>query len=69
MPLPRYPWGKRPEYPLDRRLGGPRAGVDDMEKLKFLTLLGLDPLAVQPVASHYTGYDTVGLTLIKSYII
>jgi hypothetical protein len=23
MPLPHYPWGKSPWYPLDRRLGGP----------------------------------------------
>jgi len=22
MPWPLYPWGKSPEYPLDRRLGG-----------------------------------------------
>jgi hypothetical protein len=42
MPLPLYPWGKRPHYPLDRKLGGPRAGLEDMEKRKkFLILLGL----------------------------
>jgi hypothetical protein len=36
----------------------PRAGLDDMEKRKFLTLPGLElppPLVVQPVASRYTG--------------
>jgi hypothetical protein len=35
---------------------GPRAGLNDMEKRKFLTLLGLklDTSVVQPVASHYT---------------
>jgi hypothetical protein len=27
---------------MDRRLGGPRAGLEDMEKSKFLTLLGLE---------------------------
>jgi hypothetical protein len=35
----------------------PRAGLDDMEKGKFLTLSGLElppPLVVQPVASRYT---------------
>jgi hypothetical protein len=35
----------------------PRAGLDDMEKLKCLTLPGLElppPLVVQPVASRYT---------------
>jgi hypothetical protein len=30
-PLPLYPWGKSPRYPLDRRL-------NDMEKRNFLTL-------------------------------
>jgi hypothetical protein len=35
---------------------GPRAGLDDMEKRKFLTLPGLElgPSVVQSVASHYT---------------
>jgi hypothetical protein len=30
-----------------------RAGLDDVETTKFLTLLGLE---LQPVASRYTGY-------------
>jgi hypothetical protein len=35
----------------------PRAGLDDVEKRKFLTLLGLShPSLVQPVASRYTDY-------------
>jgi hypothetical protein len=37
----------------------PRAGLDDMEKWKFFTLLGLElplPLVVQPVASRYTDW-------------
>jgi hypothetical protein len=35
---------------------GPRAGLDDMEKFKFLSLPGLEieHSAVQPVASRYT---------------
>jgi hypothetical protein len=35
---------------------GPRAGLDDMEKRKFLNLqeLELRPLCRQPVASRYT---------------
>jgi hypothetical protein len=39
----------------------PRAGLDDMEKLKFLTLPGLelDPSVIQPVGSQYTDYATV----------
>jgi hypothetical protein len=36
----------------------PRAGVDDIEKRKFLTLPGLKlrPSVVQPVPSRYTDY-------------
>jgi hypothetical protein len=41
-PLPLYPRGKRPRYPLDRSLGGPRASLDDLEKRKFLTLPGFE---------------------------
>jgi hypothetical protein len=33
-----YPRGKSPRYPFDRRLGGPRDGLDDMEKRKYSTL-------------------------------
>jgi hypothetical protein len=35
----------------------PRAGLDDVEKRKFLTLRdsNSDPTAVQPVASRYSG--------------
>jgi hypothetical protein len=35
------PPGKNPQILLDRRLGGPRVDLDDMEK-KFLTLPGLE---------------------------
>jgi hypothetical protein len=31
-----------PQYPLDSRLDGPRAGLDDVEKRKFFTLMGLE---------------------------
>jgi hypothetical protein len=37
-----YPRGKRPRYPLGRKLGGPRASLDNLERRKFLTLLGLE---------------------------
>jgi hypothetical protein len=35
---------------------GPKAGLDNVEKRKFLALPGLelDPSVVQPVASRYT---------------
>jgi hypothetical protein len=36
---------------------GPRAGLDNVEKRKFLTLPAVfsDPLVVQPEATRYTG--------------
>jgi hypothetical protein len=53
-------------YPRERNPGthwigdrvDPRAGLDDVEKRKFLTLQGLEPRpsVVQPVASRYTDY-------------
>jgi hypothetical protein len=54
--------------PLIHWIGGwvdPRAGLDDMEKWKFLTLPGLElnTSVVQPVASRYT--DCAIPTLIK----
>jgi hypothetical protein len=53
------PTGKVP--PGTHLIGGlvdPRTGLDDAEKRKFLTLLGLKlrPSVVQPVASCYTDY-------------
>jgi hypothetical protein len=39
----------------------PRAGLDDMEKRKFVTLPGLKlrPLIIQPIASRYIDYATL----------
>jgi hypothetical protein len=53
------PKGNNPQYPLDRKLGG-SLGLDSMEKLKFLTLPGLElwPLA-RPVCSHYRDCATM----------
>jgi hypothetical protein len=54
----RFNPGKGPRYPLDRRLGGPRAGLHDVEKRNFLTLqeLKLRPLGrsarTQPLYRH-----------------
>jgi hypothetical protein len=41
--LPLCPHGKSLRYPLDRKLIGPGAGLDDMEIRKFLTLPELEP--------------------------
>jgi hypothetical protein len=48
------PLGKGPQYPLDRRLGGPELVWSVWRK--FLTLLGLklNPSVVQLVANRYT---------------
>jgi hypothetical protein len=39
-PLPLYLQGKSPTYPLNRGLGSPTVGVDNMEGWKFLALPG-----------------------------
>jgi hypothetical protein len=54
-PRPLYSQGKRPWYPLDRRLGRPqsRSGRGGEEK-KSLTLPVLEPLIMKPVAQRYT---------------
>jgi hypothetical protein len=56
--LPHTPPQKRLRYPLYRRVGGggSRAGLDNVEKRKFLTLAGFEfqPPVVQPAASRYS---------------
>jgi hypothetical protein len=39
---PLYFREKSPQYPLNRRLGGPQTGFDDVEKRKILPLPGLE---------------------------
>jgi hypothetical protein len=46
MPLPLYPWGKNPGTHWIEGWLGPRAGQNKMEKRKFLTLPGLEPITV-----------------------
>jgi hypothetical protein len=47
---------------------GPRAGLDDVEKRKFLTLPGFEhlPSVFQPVASRYTDYAAL-IIVAESY--
>jgi hypothetical protein len=53
MPLRLYLQAKIPQYAMDRRLGGPRAGLDVVEKRKFYTAR-YGNLAIYPVARRYT---------------
>jgi hypothetical protein len=48
------PTGKRPRYPLCRRLGGPQGRSERV--LKISPTPGLDPWTVQPIANGYTDY-------------
>jgi hypothetical protein len=51
--LPLYPQRKIPSTHCVGSWVGPRAGVEDVEERKFLTVLGLKlwPFVMQPVAS------------------
>jgi hypothetical protein len=55
MPLPLYPQGKSPWYPLDRKLGEPQSqsGHSGVEK-NSQPLSGLEPSIIQLVAQCYT---------------
>jgi hypothetical protein len=50
---PLYPREKSPRFALDMRLGGPRAGLEAVEKRK-LSLAGNRTPVVQPIARRYT---------------
>jgi hypothetical protein len=54
-PQPLYPRGKNPFTHWIGSWVGPRAGLDEVQNKKFLTLPEHEPLpVVQPVASRYT---------------
>jgi hypothetical protein len=54
MPQMLYPQGKSPQYPLDRRLGGPKSQLGHYAEEKNLALAGNRTLAVQHIAHRYT---------------
>jgi hypothetical protein len=65
-PRPLYPQGKNRCYPLDRRLGGPRAVLDAVVKRKFPSpRRESNPRTpvVQPIAQRYTDRAIRALTL------
>jgi hypothetical protein len=50
-PAALYPRGKDPQYPLDRSLGGPRAGLDAGARIKIpCPCRGSN----QPIVRHHT---------------
>jgi hypothetical protein len=57
-PRPLYPRGKSPQYPSDRRLGGPqsRSGQFGENSWPYRDS-NSHPSVVQPIASRYTDYD------------
>jgi hypothetical protein len=64
MPRPLYPQGKRPWYPLDRRLGGPQGrSVRGGEKKDSQSPPGIEPYnSVQSVAQRYTDWAITART-------
>jgi len=56
MPQPLYPWGKSPQYPLDRMLGGPRVVLGAVVKRKIHPP-GIEPRSSSPYPSVYI-YNT-----------
>jgi hypothetical protein len=57
-PRPLYLRGKNPRYPLDRRLGGPRTCLDDVEKKNSYPYRdsNSDSSTFQSVVIHYTDW-------------
>jgi hypothetical protein len=53
-----YPWGSSPQYPLDRRLGGPQSWSGFYGEEKNLAPVGNYIPAVPPLASCYTDWAT-----------
>ena len=51
------------QYPLYRRLGGPHGQSRQVRKI--LSPPGFNPRTVQPVVSHYTEHQIVGLALVQ----
>jgi hypothetical protein len=61
---PLCPWGRSPQYPLDRRLDGPQAALDAVEKTEAFTTVGDRtpiPRSSSPWPSHYTNWTILVL--------
>jgi hypothetical protein len=68
-PLSLYLRGNSPRYPLDRRLGDPRASLDDVEKIKFLTLQGLELRPFGRSARRQSLYRLIKRKMLSSLVI
>jgi hypothetical protein len=55
-----HPLGKSPQYSLDGKLDEPRAGLDDLEKRKFLIIRILEE-----VGEHYIMRNFITCTLLQ----
>jgi hypothetical protein len=53
MLWPFYLQGKRSQYPVSRRLGGHRAGLDILDKRKILVPAGNHIPVIQAVARYH----------------
>jgi hypothetical protein len=51
---PLYPWGRSPQYPLDRRLGGPHGWSVRYGKKKISRPFWESNPGLQPIARRYT---------------
>jgi hypothetical protein len=57
MPLLLYLHRSSHLFPLNKRLGGPRAGPDAVEERKISCFcLGIEPPVIQSIATHYTDW-------------
>jgi hypothetical protein len=55
-PAALLPWGKDPQYPLYRKLGGPQSWSGHRLEEKSFASAGDRTPVVQPVVRHYTAW-------------
>jgi hypothetical protein len=63
MPLQLYPWGKSPQFPLDRRLGGPQSQSERCGEVKILGPTGTQT----PIPQSSNPYPVTILTELSQF--